>query len=383
MEYNKLLLSVFIFSLFFLLNNKIQCQTFLPVSYATHHLYSFDKLTPHEIKSNLKKTIVNFITTKLENIKSKFQRNDNNDDIKNEYETSLEDKVKSLLQQAKNKRILSKKIKGSYDRALKNLKKKGNTVNEEKITKILEHNLEQIKYLNKKSDYLEKRAEDLKKHLEETKNENYKQNNNCNISKIGKLKFVTSSNGLKHSIDNVQGNVNQNGFTIFHKNKKKMTYYWNVIELPIKVIGSVEQCFFFVYRNNNQIFCAENKLKSYSWINSLSEASLCYNFDIKGIIINKNIINDKLIKKKKINENMLTVDIKPEENSTRIFVNDVEQKLKDNEDIIDLNKIKKNMEDEKKINKKSEITSGINNEREYQTEDSNENDEDSENETEE
>ncbi|SBS81031.1 conserved Plasmodium protein, unknown function [Plasmodium ovale] len=376
MKHKIILWNFFLFSLFLLLERKITCQSFLPVSYAAHQLYTFDKLTPHDIKSNLKNIVGNFITTNLKVIKNKFENYKNNfreeekydQLIKNDYDTSLEDEVKSLLQQAKNKRNLSKKIKQSYDRALRNIKKKrkgnvnsNNNYEDEKLKNILEHNLEQINYLNKKSDYLENKATDIKKHLKSNTDNNYEQEqyNNCNISKMGKLKFVTSSNGLKHSIENnVQGKINNNGFSIFYKNKKKMTYFWNIIELPIKLIGNVEQCFFFIYKNSNQIFCTDNKLKSASWVNSLTEASLCTNFGTKGILVNLKDMNDKLRKNKKIDKNVLTVNIKPEEKGARVFVNDKEQQIEDNGNVINLNKIKKQMEDEKKISKAGNVTVG-------------------------
>ncbi|KAI4839972.1 PH-like domain-containing protein [Plasmodium brasilianum] len=337
---------IFLLSLFFFLKNIINCQSFLPVSYATHQLYSFDKVTPHEIKRNLKNTVGNFIARKLKDIKSKFNSyknyvhdgdmdndnnnngyNSNNNDItKHDYNESLGEEVKSLLQQARNKRKLSKKIKESYERALKNLQKRKNdnsgdyNDNDEKTSKILQHNLEQINYLNKKSNYLENRAEELKKYLKISTNQNYEQVNNCNISKTGKLKFVSSSN-----------------------------------ELPIKLIGNVQQCFLFEYKNSNQIFCADNSLKSASWINALTEGSLCSNFGIKGVLVNINDINNKLMKMKKIDEDMVTVDIKSEdEGSTHVLVNGKEQKGEGNNNVINLNNIKKKMEEEKRSKKKEE-----------------------------
>ncbi|CAX64157.2 hypothetical protein PFAG_02154 [Plasmodium falciparum Santa Lucia] len=403
-----LLLSVPYFFLF-LWNEDIKCQSLLPVSYASHQMYSFDKLTPHEIKSDLKKTFGNFISSKIQVLKNKFKLYDiknrekyNNEEgndsdlIGDAYISSLEDEIKHLLEQAENKRMLSKKIKSSYERAHKNLKKRRNVEDDGKMKNVLKQNLQHIDYLNKKSDYLEKKAGELKNILERRGNENAKEgndndekniynneyHNNCSISKRGTLKFINSSNGLKHSIDNVNGMINENGFTIFYKNKKKMTYFWSVLELPIKMIGSIEQCFYFIYKNNNQIFCADNKIKAYSWMNSLSEASLCFHFGIKGVLINSNINNinknddmnntndenvkhsdfmnnisngikqGKKNKQKKIDENSLTVDIKPEDTGTRIFVNDVEQKInkdvpgKDN--VFNLNDIKKKMDDERK-----------------------------------
>ncbi|GAW79647.1 hypothetical protein, conserved [Plasmodium gonderi] len=376
---------VFLSLIYFLLNGKSNCQSLLPVSYATHQLYSFDKLTPLEIKSNLKKTVGSFITSKLKDIKSKFydykiygtgmrgisdggRGNDNigsnldgekSEEWKGDYDTSLEEEVKALLDKAQNKRYLSKRIRESHDRALKNLKEKnnGNARDEEKTRKLLEHNLEQINYLNKKSGYLENKAKELKKHLKSSKNKTYEQQvTNCNIYKTGKLKFVSSSNGLKHSIDNVQGKINNNGFTIFYKYKKKINYLWNILELPIKLIGSVEQCFVFTYKNSNQIFCTDNKLKTSSWVNSLTEASTCYHFGIKGMLVNINNvknIKDKLSKNKKANnynDKILIVDLKPDHEKTRVYVNGKQQNMEKNDDgVVDLNKIKKKMEDEKKI----------------------------------
>ncbi|SOV13805.1 conserved Plasmodium protein, unknown function [Plasmodium sp. gorilla clade G2] len=403
-----LLLSVPYFFLF-LWNENVMCQSLLPVSYASHQMYSFDKLTPHEIKSDLKKTFVNFITSKIQVLKNKFKLYDiknteksNNEEsndsdlIGDAYISSLEDEIKHLLEQAENKRMLSKKIKSSYDRAHKNLKRKRNVEDDGKMKNVLKQNLQHINYLNKKSDYLEKKAGELKNILEQRSNENVKEgynndensiynnanHNNCSISKRGTLKFINSSNGLKHSIDNVKGMINENGFTIFYKNKKKMTYFWSVLELPIKMIGSIEQCFYFIYKNNNQIFCADNKIKAHSWINSLSEASLCFHFGIKGVLINTNINNinknddinntneendknsdfmnniskdikqGKKNKQRKIDDSSLTVDIKPEDTGTRIFVNNVEQKINNDipgkDNVFNLNDIKKKMDEERK-----------------------------------
>lgn len=280
MKLHQMILSrIFLLSLFFFLKNIINCQSFLPVSYATHQLYSFDKVTPHEIKRNLKNTVGNFIARKLKDIKSKFNSyknyvhdgdmdndnnnngyNSNNNDItKHDYNESLGEEVKSLLQQARNKRKLSKKIKESYERALKNLQKRKNdnsgdyNDNDEKTSKILQHNLEQINYLNKKSNYLENRAEELKKYLKISTNQNYEQVNNCNISKTGKLKFVSSSNGLKHSIDNVEGKINNNGFTIFYK-KKKNTQIHTHMHIHTHINIRIHMLSIFDTKSSNGIF---------------------------------------------------------------------------------------------------------------------------------
>ncbi|CAD2088845.1 conserved Plasmodium protein, unknown function [Plasmodium vinckei brucechwatti] len=342
------------------------CQSFLPVSYATHKLYSFDKVSPNDIKSNVNNIVSNFITSNLKVIKNKiddynsyYKNNDEYDSlVQNEYDASLEDEVKSLLQQSKNKRKLAKKIKESYNRALNNLKnRKGKTndnyqEDDDEITKnMLEHNLEQIHSLNKKSEYLENKAMELKKYINKSQSSNSEDYKKCNISKTGKLKFVSSSNGLKHSIDNVQGIVNHNGFSIFYKKKKKMTYLLNIIELPIKIIGNVEQCFSFVYKNVDQIFCTNNKLKTLSWVNSLTEASFCANFKIKGILINLDNIDNESFKNIK-KDNLLRVHIKPDEKGTQVFVNGKKENAKENGGVINLNKIKKQAEDEEKISKK-------------------------------
>ncbi|EUD67084.1 hypothetical protein C922_02668 [Plasmodium inui San Antonio 1] len=352
-------------------HGKANCQSLLPVSYATHQLYSFDKLTPVEVKNDLKKTLGSFITRKLKDLQRKFydykgygnhgrsSSDEQGEGLRSDYDASLEEEVKALLGQAQNKRYLSKRIKDSHDRALKNLKRSSNEEgsDEEKTRKLLKHNLEQINYLNKKSHYLESKAEELKRHLKSGNNKNYnyeQQGRNCDIYKTGKLKFVSSSNGLKHSIDKVQGRINNSGFTIFYKNKKKMTYLWNSLELPIKLIGSVEQCFLFVYKNNNQILCTENKLKTASWVNSLAEASTCYHFGIRGRLVNTNNIksvqeNLDKNRKKDAGGKLLVVDLKPEEETTRVFVNNREQNVQEGYGgVIDLNQIKKNMEEEKK-----------------------------------
>ncbi|ANQ06793.1 Uncharacterized protein PCOAH_00010410 [Plasmodium coatneyi] len=364
-------------------HGKANCQSLLPVSYATHQLYSFDKLTPVEVKSDLKKTLGSFITSKLKDLQKKFydykgygihghgSSDEHVEAIKSDYDASLEEEVKALLGQAQNKRYLSKRIKDSHDRALKNLKRSNNEEgsDEERTRKLLQHNLEQINYLNKKSHYLESKAEELKKHLKSNNNKNYNyehQGKNCDIYKTGKLKFVSSSNGLKHSIDNVQGRIDNSGFTIFYKNKKKMTYLWNNLDLPIKLIGSVEQCFLFAYKNNNQILCTDNKLKTASWVNSLAEASSCYHFGIRGMLVNTNNIKsvqEKLSKNRKKDEDgkMLVVDLKPEEGTTRVFVNNREQKVQHGDaGVIDLNKIKKNMEEDEKKKRSTpeEVSSG-------------------------
>ncbi|KMZ94425.1 hypothetical protein PVMG_01783 [Plasmodium vivax Mauritania I] len=364
-------------------HGETNCQSLLPVSYATHQLYSFDKLTPVEVKSDLKKTLGSFIASKLKDLQRKFydykgygthgrgSSDGQGEVLKSDYDASLEEEVKALLGQAKNKRYLSKRIKDSHDRALKNLKRSSNGEgsDEEKTRKLLQHNLEQINYLNKKSHYLESKAEELKRHLKSGNNKNYnyeQQGRSCDIHKTGKLKFVTSSNGLKHSIDNVQGKINNSGFTIFYKNKKKMTYLWNALELPIKLIGSVEQCFLFAYKNSNQILCTDSRLKTASWVNSLAEASTCYHFGIRGMLVNTNnvkSVQEKIGKnrKKDAGDKLLVVDLKPEEGTTRVFVNDREQNVQDaNGGVIDLNKIKKNMEDEEKKRRgtREEVPSG-------------------------
>ncbi|KJP89542.1 hypothetical protein AK88_00753 [Plasmodium fragile] len=366
-------------------HGKANCQSLLPVSYATHQLYSFDKLTPVDVKSNLKKTLGSFITSKLKDLQKKFydykgygthghgSSDEQGEALRTDYDASLEEEVKALLGQAQNKRYLSKRIKDSHDRALKNLKRSSNEEgnDEEKTRKLLQHNLEQINYLNKKSHYLESKAEELKKHLKSgnNKNNHYEhQGKNCDIYKTGKLKFVASSNGLKHSIDNVKGRINNSGFTIFYKNKKKMTYLWNALELPIKLIGNVEQCFVFAYKNNNQILCTDNKIKTASWVNSLAEASTCYHFGIRGMLVNTNnvkSVQEKLAKNRKNDAGgkMLVVDLKPEEGTTRVFVNNQEQKVQDGHDgVIDLNKIKKNMEEERQTRQstREEVSSGKN-----------------------
>ncbi|GAB65136.1 hypothetical protein PCYB_051540 [Plasmodium cynomolgi strain B] len=116
----------------------------------------------------------------------------------------------------------------------------------------------------------------------------------------------------------------------------------------------VEQCFLFAYKNNNQILCTDNKLKTASWVNSLAEASTCYHFGIRGMLVNTNnvkSVQEKLDKnrEKDADDKLLVVDLKPEEGTTRVFVNNREQNVQDGYGgVIDLNKIKKNMEEEEK-----------------------------------
>lgn len=129
-----------------------------------------------------------------------------------------------------------------------------------------------------------------------------------------------------------------------------MTYLLNIIELPIKIIGNVEQCFSFVYKNVDQIFCTNNKLKTLSWVNSLTEASFCANFKIKGILINLDNVDNESYKNIK-KDNLLRINIKPDEKGTQVFVNGKKENAKEN-GVINLNKIKKQAEDEEKISKK-------------------------------
>ncbi|VWU50853.1 conserved protein, unknown function [Hepatocystis sp. ex Piliocolobus tephrosceles] len=382
MNHKALLSYIFFVSFLLLKYSNVECQPVLPPPYTTHTLYSFNKANSHDIKNDLRNIVTNFIASKVKLLKNKWEeyRSDDLEDdiidklVTNDYDSSLEDEINSLLKEAENKRSLSKKIKLSYDRALKSLEQKkkkrrsgGASVNsstyynsnndDDKARHVLEHNLEQIDYLIKKSEYLEKKALELKNHLNSGIDKDDGKNNNCTISKTGILKFVTSVNGLTHSVDKVQAEINNNGFFIFYKNKKKMAYLWNMIDLPIKLIGNVEQCFFFVYKNSNQIFCTDNKLKTASWVNSLSEASICSNFGTKGILIDTNSVKDKLNKKnkKKTNDdNLLKIELKPEETITRVFVNDKEHKLENNGNVISLNKIKNQMENEKKKSKAEE-----------------------------
>lgn len=343
------ILCLFIWGVYISKCGETLCQTFHPMSYATHRLYSFDKITSHELRNDIKDKLNTFVETNVKTLIKRFNANSGfiGKHSKNEYEESLIEQIKSLHQQAENKKKLSEKIQESHDKALRDLKKGGNedSIDNEKKNKILKHNLEQIQYLNNRVQYLERKAQHLEKHLNEIKNGGTAKSFICNIQKSGTLNFVNSANALKHSINNVEGKLDEMGFTVYHKKEKKLTYYWNLIDMPIRIIGNVEQCFSFLYKNNNQIFCSKNKLKTASWINALVEGFLCYHFDIKGVAVNTNINSSKLITPN--NPNVMNLNIKPGEGHTRINVDGIEHEIKDGEPF-DLAKMKREIEQDRK-----------------------------------
>lgn len=352
-------LSIATFSSCLYFRGAVNGYSYNPITHANQQLFTFERIPAHKVRSDVEAVLKNFLTVKVKNILRNLPELKNHSDLDvygtSEYAEIVLEQARNLLQQAENKRKMSKRIKESYDRAI-NEATKNNGEYSEKNNRILKQNLEQIDYLMKQAERLEKKAEHLKEHVKELQIHKKKQKKNvCTLKKLGVLKYVSSRNGLKHAIENVQAKIEKDGFSLYHKNEPKKTYSWNLMEMPIKVIGNVKQCFFFSYKNQDEIFCAKDVLDSFSWINALSEGFFCHNFGIKGTVLNQHIDVQKVKEMNNTNnEEILIVDIKPEDDSTtRVFVNNVEQEIENSKEI-DINKIKSSFEEARK-NKNDEI----------------------------
>lgn len=350
-------LSIAVCSSFLYIGRNASCYSFHPITHANQQLFSLERVPAHKVRSDVEAVLKNFLTVKVKNLLKRLPELKNHSHAEgldtSDYAETVLEQAKNLLQQAENKRKMSQRIKESYERAI-NEANKNNGEYSEKNSRILQQNLEQIEYLQKQAERLEKKAEYLKEHVKELHMHKREKKNICAIKKIGILKYVSSGNGLKHAIENVQARVEEDGFSLYHNNEKKKSYTWNLIEMPIKVIGNVKQCFFFSYKNHNEIFCGKDKLDAFSWINALSEGFFCHNFGLKGTVLNQNM-DIKKIKETIANNNneILTVEIKPDEDSTRVFINNVEQEIENSKEI-DINKLKNTFEEGRK-NKNDEI----------------------------
>lgn len=343
-------LNITLFVSYFYLKRNVNSYSFNPIVHANQELFSFERIPSHKIRNDVKTVLKNFLSIKVKNILKNIPKLKNTSSINNynepDYSKIVLEQIDNLKQQSENKKKIAKRIKQSYENAINDVENNNGEFGL-KNTQILKQNLEQIDYLMKQSEELEKKAEYLKEYMKKLNKYKKQKTIKCNIKKNGILKYVLSTNGLKHAIENVEAKIEEDSFTLYYKNEIKKIYLWELIEIPIKIIGNVKQCFFFTYQNNKEIFCSNNELDAFSWINALSEAYFCKNFQIKGTVLNQQLNYDDIKKIKNNNKkNILIVDIKPEQNHTKIFINDIEQNIEDSNEI-NINKLKDNFEEER------------------------------------
>jgi len=213
---------------------------------------------------------------------------ENDDDLKAQFEILNTDRLDRLLLMAKHKRSVAKEIMAAGERAkaeIANIDEK----NQNEAAAQAEYDFNRAAVLEKQAELLESEAKHVKNMMESYKidssvtNENPE--TNCDILKLGPLKFIPESNEiLDFKNDDTMGQITGSAFTIHYKKQLKSTFFWQGIELPVKSVEDSPNCLAFKYRGNEQILCAPSKIAKDSWIDALSEAWFCRNMGIKGIL---------------------------------------------------------------------------------------------------